>query len=178
VPPSRRWQATMARRPEPRAPPTCGSADRVRDSGDVRRSRRRLQRIGKRQAEPGRECRGRGSGVGHRGERSPRIGMVRCAEDGFARGGLEDAAEMISRSSGVKRLRSIGCGEPAVFGGSSAVRRFGSLQEDHIFGFARRLLGGPAQQASWGRCAQMSILVCPRLLDICWTPKQVIILSY
>jgi hypothetical protein len=40
------------------------------------------------------------------------------------------------------------------------------------------LLGGPARQASWGRCAQMSILVCPRLLDICWTPKQVISLSY
>jgi hypothetical protein len=35
-----------------------------------------------------------------------------------------------------------------------------------------------AGKVSKPRCAQMSMLVCPLLLDIRWTPKQVIGLSY
>jgi hypothetical protein len=55
---------------------------------------------------------------------SPRIGMVRRAEDGLARDGLEDAPEMISRSFGVKRLRSIG-----LRGGAGAIYAVGFSAE-------------------------------------------------
>jgi hypothetical protein len=42
----------------------------------------------------------------------------------------------------------------------------------------RGLLGGPARRACWGRCAQMSMLERPRLLDICWTPIASLYLTY